>query len=414
MPQSSCREVTSKVPPDRMPASAGTSPALRLGGLAGLAMIAAIAVLVFLCSASYTCRSTVVGQLVPVQGMLTVTAPADGVVAWLNVAEGGRVRAGGSLALVSMSRATVDVGDAQGAIDAHLSERERGLEEERLAGHGRMQAQRQGLIRRLYRARDELQLVQAEVQVRQQQVRTAADRLQRLHRLEEGRYVGQLQLQQQEAVLLDHTAQWRSLQRQASGARRLIARLQQELDEMPAQARANDAGHARAQARLEQERLQADAADGLLVKAAVAGTVGIHLVKPGQAVRANQPLLVLLPGDGRLEAELRVPSRVIGFIAPGDDVLLRYRAFPYQKFGHQRGRVERISLSALPDDAAGRGGEAAYRITVSLARQHVVAYGKPEPLRPGMPLEADIMGERRRLFEWLFEPLLGMSARWEG
>ena len=37
-------------------------------------------------------------------------------------------------------------------------------------------------------------------------------------------------------------------------------------------------------------------------------------------MQLGQPLLSLLPGDGRLEAELLVPSRAIGFIEPGDSV----------------------------------------------------------------------------------------------
>ncbi|MNV81460.1 Colicin V secretion protein CvaA [compost metagenome] len=126
-------------------------------------------------------------------------------------------------------------------------------------------------------------------------------------------------------------------------------------------------------------------------------------------------MLSLLPGDGRLEAELLVPSSAIGFIEPGDRVRLRYQAFPYQKFGHQEGRVSQISRSALSAaELAGKGrqeGEALYRISVVLARQSVTAYGKPEPLKPGMVLEADVMGERRQLIEWIFEPLYSLKGK---
>ena len=161
--------------------------------------------------------------------------------------------------------------------------------------------------------------------------------------------------------------------------------------------------------------MQANSA--LLVKAPVSGVVATQIVKPGQAVQAGQPLLSLLPGDGKLEAELLVPSRAIGFIAPGDTVLLRYQAFPYQKFGHQQGRVARISRSALSGGELGtlignaQQGEPYYRITVALAQQAITAYGKPEPLKPGMLLDADVMGEKRRLIEWIFEPLYSLAGR---
>ncbi|CAN4280032.1 hypothetical protein LJR125_002929 [Pseudoxanthomonas sp. LjRoot125] len=42
---------------------------------------------------------------------------------------------------------------------------------------------------------------------------------------------------------------------------------------------------------------------------------------------------------------------------------------------------------------------------VSLARQAFTAYGKSEVLKAGMLVDADVLGERRTLAEWIFEPL---------
>ena len=102
-------------------------------------------------------------------------------------------------------------------------------------------------------------------------------------------------------------------------------------------------------------------------------------------------------------------------IKPGDRVLLRYQAYPYQKFGTHSGHVLRISRSAV---VASKGqadeGEAVYRVLVSLNEQTVLAYGQPEALRPGMRLEADVMGERRRLYEWVLEPLYSVVGKASG
>ena len=132
--------------------------------------------------------------------------------------------------------------------------------------------------------------------------------------------------------------------------------------------------------------------------------------EPGQAVQAGQPLLSLLPRGARLQAQLQVPSRAIGFIRPGDRVQLRYQAYPYQKFGHQAGRVLRISRSTVASAPGAAMAEPQYRVLVELERQGVIAYGRAEALRPGMLLEADILGERRRLYEWLLEPLYSLRG----
>jgi membrane fusion protein len=207
------------------------------------------------------------------------------------------------------------------------------------------------------------------------------------------------------------------MQRQASTARRSLAQLQQARQELPGQRLASNAGFQRDLAALEQEQVETEARGALAVSAPVTGVIATQLVKPGQAVQAGQPLLSLLPGNGTLEAELLVPSRAIGFIEPGDKVLLRYQAYPYQKFGHHLGTVARISRSALSNGELGalignaQQGEPFYRITVALARQNVTAYGKAEPLKPGMLLEADVLGEKRRLIEWVFEPLYSLRGK---
>ena len=130
-------------------------------------------------------------------------------------------------------------------------------------------------------------------------------------------------------------------------------------------------------------------------------------------------MLSLLPTDAVLQAQLLVPSRAVGFIEPGNRVVLRYAAFPYQKFGQHYGKVADISRSALttPEVEALTGRqpqEPLYRIQVALDSQQVMAYGKPEAVKPGMAVEADILMEKRTLLEWVFEPLYGMAHHLSG
>src|SRR5690606_8313600 len=96
----------------------------------------------------------------------------------------------------------------------------------------------------------------------------------------------------------------------------------------------------------------------------------------------------------------------------GDEVLLKYAAFPFQKFGHHRGVVTRIARLALATDAEdGRPAESAYRGVVELPAQSVTAYGTARPLRAGMAVEAEVLGETRRIYEWMLEPLYTLAGR---
>ena len=55
--------------------------------------------------------------------------------------------------------------------------------------------------------------------------------------------------------------------------------------------------------------------------------------------------------------------------------------------------------------------EALYRINVQLADQAVRAYGERIPLRPGLTLEADVLQESRKVWEWVLEPVLAVKHK---
>ena len=381
------------------------------------AVLAAISVVLFIALGSYTKRSKARGQLVPVEGMSTIMAPATGVVSRIEVSEGDRVNAGQVVAVLIVPRTTVGEGDTSAALESRIRQRAQGLKDVQAADQMLLDAQGDSFRTQISAAQQELAQVNAEIQIRKAQVVITEETVSRLEQLRADNYVSELQVKQHQTLALDQRANVQGLQRQAITTKRLIAQLEQALRSVPGQRDANSAGLRGALAALEQEQVELLAQGELALTAQVDGIVSNQLLKPGQAVAAGQPMMSILPQDGRLEAGLLVPSRVIGFIDPGDRVLLRYQAYPYQKFGHHEGRVQRISRSALtptelnllmPGSTA--SAEPLYRVTVTLTRQEMAAYGRTERLKPGMTLEADILGERSRLAEWIFAPVYSKAA----
>lgn len=385
--------------------------------LTGFAASAALAIIIFLVLGNYTRRERVTGQLVPSRGLATVLAPATGVVSVVDVPEGAAIESGQRLAVVTIPSATAVSGNTADALEQGVQEKEQGLANAQSAQEALLMTQASGLGAQLANARREFVHMQGEIATQQQQVQVANDSLDRLRVAEKEKLVSTLQLKQQEGAVLAQVSQLQALQRQAIETQRNIGQIEQQLRAIPGQRLTAQANYRRERASLEQERIETAARGALQINAPVQGVVATQLVKAGQAVQAGQPLMSLLPTDSPLQAELLVPSHAIGFISPGDQVLLRYQAFPYQKFGHYQGKVERISRSALgPGELAtlgmkADGGETVYRVLVTLAKQTVLAYGKPEALKPGMVLEADVLGEKRSLIEWIFEPLYSLKGR---
>jgi membrane fusion protein len=198
-----------------------------------------------------------------------------------------------------------------------------------------------------------------------------------------------------------------------------------ELGELPLRLGKEMATLERSAAQIGQERAEAEARREIVMTAPGDGTVTAIQAVVGAAGGSAVPLLAIVPEDHRLEAHLYGASRAVGFVQPGQRVLVRYPAFPYQRFGHHEGVVASVSRTAVgPADlppplagVAGRGGpggaaEPIYRIVVELARQNVDAYGQSMALQPGMTLEADVLLDRRRLAEWALEPLYAVTGKW--
>jgi membrane fusion protein len=164
---------------------------------------------------------------------------------------------------------------------------------------------------------------------------------------------------------------------------------------------------------IDQKTANSEASRSVEVRAPGDGSVTAIVAHAGQTVSTNAPLLKIVP-DSELRAELLAPSSAVGFIAAGERVLLRYNAFPYQKFGQYWGTVTGVSRAALSDEEVKslpvQAQKAAYyRITVRPDSAYVNVYGREQPLRASMQVDAFVLLDRRPLYQWILEPLYGVG-----
>ena len=152
-----------------------------------------------------------------------------------------------------------------------------------------------------------------------------------------------------------------------------------------------------------------------LFVAPITGRVAALPVSTGQAVTAGGTVAIVIPVDGKLEAELLAPSKAIGFIRPGQPVELSLQACPYQRFGTVHGTVRTVSTTVLaPNEVDFRGldfKEPVFRIRVALSRDSMDAYGQTVPMQPGMLVSAEIVFDRRSPIKWLFDPIYAVGRR---
>lgn len=379
------------------------------------AAVCAAAVILFLCFGSYTRRSTVSGQLMPQAGLVKVHAPQPGVIVEKHVREGQEVRQGDVLYLLSSERHSSTRGGTQAMISEQLRTRRRSLQDE-LDKHRRLHHdERTALGKRIDSLQRETGQLAAQIEDQQSRLRIAEETRDRHRELLARAYVSREHLQQKQADVLDQRSRLQNLERERTATARELAAQRHEYGSLGLRFENQVAQIERAIVGVEQELTENEARRRLVIQAPESGIATAAMVEPGQAVDPARPLVSIVPRDAALQAHLYAQSRAVGFIRPGDTVLLRYTAYPYQKFGHARGTVASVARTALPGDEI--GGTAAvereplYRITVELAAQTIHAYGRPRLLQSGMAVEADVLQETRRLYEWVLEPLYGMGRK---
>lgn len=385
---------------------------------AAIAAAFAAAIVAFLMFGTYTKRSNVTGQLVPSSGLVKVYVPQSGVVREKHVTEGQTVKRGEALYVLSSERRSMQ-GDTQAAISGQVEIRRQSLRNELDKTLQLQQEERNALIRKIDARQSEADKLGSQIEAQQARTRLAEDTLARYRELLAQNYISRETLQQKQAESLDQQLRLQSLERERIGTVRELAAHQSELASLPLRHQNQLAQIERSIMMAGQELTESEARRNLVVTAPENGIATAVLADIGQTVDPGKPLLSIVPEGAKLMAHLYAPSRSVGFVKPGDTVLVRYHAYPYQKFGHAQGTVTSVSRTALPSNEvatlmssqATAGAEPLYRITVDLAAQTVSAYGKPQSLQAGMLLEADVLQERRRLYEWVLEPLYSLTGK---
>jgi len=390
-----------------------------LAVLTGLVVAIAVAVASYLVLGEYTRKAHVSGYLVPDRGVIRLVTPQPAVVVESHASEGATVRQGDVLFVLSVGQATLS-GDTQAAVQNSLASRERSLQSAARQRHELQQSQFANIDSQIADLQRELVAMAGEVDLQNQRLALAQEALAQYESLRNQNFMSSAQVRTKAEEVLGVKAQLQGLDRQRASRLREIAALRAQRSELPLKTQTAQGEIDRDLAALAQQSAENEARQRIVIRAPQDGVVTSVLAAPGQNVTPAASLASLLPADAKLQAHLFAPSSAIGFVHANQTVQMRYQAFPYQKFGHQTGAVVQVSraplqaaeLAGLPlSTSMSTSGEPLYRITVMLNDQNVSAYGQAQALSPGMQLEADVLLDRRRLIEWLFEPVLGIAGR---
>ncbi|MBX9783036.1 MAG: HlyD family secretion protein [Chitinophagaceae bacterium] len=128
-----------------------------------------------------------------------------------------------------------------------------------------------------------------------------------------------------------------------------------------------------------------------ILKAPIDGAVQMSgFYEQNQLIKNGQLLFYVQSDSAQYFAEILIPQYNFGRVTAGQEVLLKFQAYPHEQFGSVTGKIEFISPT--PTDSG-------YLAKVILVKGLTTNYGKALQYQYGLFAQADIVTENIRLLE---------------
>jgi membrane fusion protein len=382
-------------------------------------VVLVVAVAALITFGGYSRRVDMEGLVLPSTGVIAISAPSPGRIEMIAVQEGETVEKGATLYTLDLDTATKDGGAQQRIIDAQIGGRE--MLKREIERKVRMSEQTERELREKMEAlKSQKNQLREQIMIQNGLVTKLANDYAQFSRLAERHIVALSELNTRQQTWMQGLARLQDLETND-------IRLQGELKE--AQYQLATTAHTRTDENdalktkileIEEKLANSEAHRLIEIRAPEEGVVTAIVAHAGQTVGAGSPMLKIVPRHAPLQAELLAPSSAVGFINKGGRVLLRYSAFPYQKFGEYWGTVANVSQAAMSADEVkgvlglepNKQSGPFYRVIVNPDSQFARVYGEERPLPASMRVQAYALLDRRQLYEWILEPLyeIGRAA----
>lgn len=374
-------------------------------------LLALTAALAFLATGSYSRVETVSGAVVLDTGVAAIVPSRAGMVAALPAREGQRVKAGDPLVEIRSEEDMADGGTAPHRILGALTEQDKRLSDQSTLMINAAAQEGARLAAQIAGLSEEITSLNAQIEAQRHLVAVAENEFLKLQEVARTGFISRRELEERESGLIGRRQQLSQLEQALAAKRADLAEARHAMAQARALAQAQNAGVQSDRAELAERRAAAEVARGYTITSPVDGAVTAVTARLGQPTNQQQALMVVVPSNAQARVELYVPTNAAGFLSIGQEVRLAVDAFPYQRFGTVKAHIIEVSSVAIPRALPDGETTAVYLVTAALERPSVTAFGREQPLLPGMALTARIVTERQTLLQWLFEPFYAVQGR---
>ncbi|MRD47992.1 HlyD family efflux transporter periplasmic adaptor subunit [Caenimonas koreensis DSM 17982] len=374
-------------------------------------VVALIAVLlvVFAATFQYEQHTVAIGRLRPILGSSRIVAPTAAVIALSHVSEGQSVKQGDVLFTLRVA-AQASQGSYGGADSPELFRSIRKSMVEELPQIQNETAHRlKSLDARQTILNAELGHLHEQLKLQGARVALAERALARARGLVKEGFYSEARVEEKEADRVEQLQKLSTLDRAILQQTRDLEALHAERLTLVSDERRQRSNTDRSIAQLDHERRDAAMKTEYVLVAPMDGIATGLAYRAGQSVAANDQVAQIIPANGEFEAEVLVPPEAVGFVKSGDEVMIRFAAYPYRKFGQQPAIIKDVSLASFdakaPADARPLPAQVRFLATARLKNQFVEFNGGKLPLRSDMPIDVVVPLEKRRIIFTLIDPV---------
>lgn len=121
----------------------------------------------------------------------------------------------------------------------------------------------------------------------------------------------------------------------------------------------------------------------------------------GGVVTDAQQLMLIVPDEEKLEVEVFLENKDIGFVQEGMAAEVKIHTFPFTKYGVIEAVVSNVSDDAVVDEKRGL----IYRMQLLLDKSSIAVGSRQVKLKPGMSVTAEVQTGYRRIVQFFLSPI---------
>ena len=377
-----------------------------------LALFAISIMILLLTLGQYARRVQVDGVVTYSAGIARIATPANAKIEEIHVREGQNVARGTPLVTISLTQGSVagSIG-----IDAQLAELERQsheLKKQKDLAAGLATSEQSSLSAQRSGTNQAIASLEKQRRIISQRLKLDTNHRNRIKRLLKKKAGTKVELEEAERALLVGKLELELISEKIIAKRGLLATLRTDASSRDINGIMSGSQISQRIAEIAREKANLLRQDKLVLSAPIDGTVGDIALTMGQTSDREKPVVSIITKNSKLEVQLQAPSSAIGFVRSGQQVKLKFDAFPYQKYGVGIGKVTWVSTvptTVSDNQMKPIAAQSMFRVRVEIDSEAFDKKLQQGQLRAGMRLSANLILEDRSLWEVFLAPVIKAS-----